>query len=652
MRPPSREMLKEKFWWIDVIYPIALALILLASLTWTIYADKRQRRVSLAAESFLLEASLYLGMLEQVSPNKDALIVNIDFQDINRYKLDHFKIPDVSFRSYSDLLTKLANAGIKYIFVDWDVAAFDQDDQGYALLENALRRLPVDTKVSFAVRPSMDSGLPESLRKLVNIVENTSCGNFSMSTQVFCTFNKKWDFWSVQNILNILRKESGEIEEHPGWVSNSFASNFPTYILNLNNPEFLPQFSMSQILDEDSDLTKYKYAFVGKKMDGFYSDITGDRSVKTIFNISKGGETIGLTPNHLFWAQISDMYLNKRLVFVPPAYIIIIKTAFFCLLILVVINYIGGPAALGIFILYVITSPYLNALSIKYLKSYLPLFDSLYFGLLTFVLASFGKLSYSAFQRWRLTEAQRYHAYTADLKGNFISLLSHNLNTPVAKMQGTIAILNQELPDRYSEDFFRITSSVAQLEYAIRAVLIATALEEKSLNEAPKNIRMLYDDFLSTHEQGLKRLGINLKHYGPTADDESYLFLPMRFDVRVVVFSVAALAALFRRDDHVVSLEMSWNLDIKESADSNGFPDERLSVSFESEDGLPPEAILALLRANAPVSVRKMEGEDFLKEILAGLVLQALKAYRGQISIYEEGPGGVITLVLCEEAQV
>src|SRR5690606_4247233 len=174
-----------------------------------------------------------------------------------------------------------------------------------------------------------------------------------------------------------------------------------------------------------------------------------------------------------------------------------------------------------------------------------------------------GHLSFSAFKRWRLEEQTRFHSLTADLKGNFISLLSHNLNTPVAKMQGMLAILARKPgPGQWKEDITCAEKHVAQLEIGIRSVLIGSALDENSLHPESRSLKALAQEFEQA-QGSLSRLGGRAEITDLTADDEDLLFLPLAFDTKVFVATLAAACALFA--DHEERVRVTLGLHVAET---------------------------------------------------------------------------------------
>src|SRR5690606_16063909 len=142
--------------------------------------------------------------------------------------------------------------------------------------------------------------------------------------------------------------------------------------------------------------------------------------VRTIYDSKPTDPRYGGTPMHIFWAQIAQMYLDQNMIRVPLSATIWIITIAYCLLILAVMFYFGGLHALGMFIVFAIAAPAMNAWSLRVLNIYVPMFDSYFIGVTILISAGMLRLSYASYQRWQLETRSHYHSKIMDLKSNFI----------------------------------------------------------------------------------------------------------------------------------------------------------------------------------------------------------------------------------------
>jgi hypothetical protein len=106
---------------------------------------------------------------------------------------------------------------------------------------------------------------------------------------------------------------------------------------------------------------------------------------------------------------------------------------------------------------------------------------------------------------------------TADIKQNFIHLISHNLNTPIAQLRGLLEVLSQDQPDEK-----RITSASRLLEFirvTVRAVLNTSTMGNQEIRKSEHPLKTFLDSFMEFEMGFFKRTGIQLE-ITPDEEDE------------------------------------------------------------------------------------------------------------------------------------
>lgn len=627
MRSPLKRLM-QRLWWFDVVYPITVALLLFSSLTYIVYAGQRSSRLSLLAEQQLLETSLTFGVGRSAIARGDVLIVSADALDVKRLGRAPLGVaPEPEPEAFANVIQALASRGIKTIFVRWHMDAHPNDEAYYQPLVAMLAQLPKDVNVRFVTSSSMLEATPATFQKVAHIAEDETC-NYPERLHSDCPYNADWPDWVMQAIIDEALPSEAKID--PVWLTLQMPSIAPSYILNLPAPWSIPTQTFSSVLAQTPGINRHiaKVAFVGSDLSHSISrtnDSSVTRFVHTAYDTPDLDFTIAGTPLHVFWAMTSQMFHDRSMVTVPPESAILAMTMALCLLVIFVMGRFGATAASGMFLVYVVSGPIVNAFAIRHLNVYAPLFDSFYFGLSTFIVAGFGRLSYTAFHRWRLTEQRRMHEHTADVKGNFISLLSHNLNTPVAKMQGMLGLLGAvpgDLP--WKKDVHLAEFHVTQLEYAIRSVLVASALEEGSLTSTARSLKALLDELDSVYGTSLKRLGIILKT--TVVGDEDLAHMPFDFDVRALTSAFAGLSALYAREG--MKAVVTLTAEAKDEGDRH-----LVALTFTSADSHPSEAAVKILTDASPLTVRSLAGQTFFDDVLAGLGVLAARAYDGAVVV-------------------
>ncbi len=90
------------------------------------------------------------------------------------------------------------------------------------------------------------------------------------------------------------------------------------------------------------------------------------------------------------------------------------------------------------------------------------------------------KSSFLSKQIWRLKQEQKYLIEIELLKNNFINLISHDLKTPIAKIQAITDRLLTQYPNfEFSQDLFSLRKSSDELLKYIRSILYISKVESR-----------------------------------------------------------------------------------------------------------------------------------------------------------------------------
>jgi hypothetical protein len=659
--PERKARWHARLWWLDIVYPLVLGALLFSALTYVVYNGKRQWRLSLQGERRLIEASLTLAAGRPPADTHGVLVVSATPVELGRVpRAPRGQNPDASAEAYARVIDRLVSGGIGVVVVRWDPDAHPTDEAYYAPLVSVLEKHKDKAKIYLATTAAAAAGFPDRLKAVAIQAVDDACED-PEQIQSVCPWLPDYKDWAIQAALADLGEGTAArpVEQ---WVSSDLLYTVPSYILNLSAPESLPTTTFGALLDVPSaprapPLAGYRIAFVGADQAGAVSasgDSSVTRRVRTVYDPEGIDIAVAGTALHVFWAQIVQMYVDGAMVRIPSLAVIVGVAAAFALTIIVLMWWIGGPFALGAFLVAAVAAPWANALAMRHAHFYLPVFDCNYFGFSSFIIGGFGRLSITAFQRWKLEAERRLHAQVADLKGNFISLLSHNLNTPVAKMQGMLAVLGSQAVSKASwRDEVAVGEAlVAQLEYCIRAVLITAAIDEGGLHPTSRAVDALAKEFQSSVSASLARMRLKITVSTPTASDEELRYLPLAFDLRGLNAAFGSLAALFHTPEGTTPL----TLDLHVAQDSNGDGDGPVLTATVTapERQLPPAAADLLARLGSATAtarqVRELSGPSFLVDVLGGLVLAFARAYRGHVHVAGVGAGNrrgtAVTLTL------
>ena len=642
--------LRRRLWWFDVLYPLALGLLLFSALSFVVYAGQRQWRLSLQGERKLLEFSLLQGSRGGAPQQHQILVVSADPAQLaaNRLIVPN-AAPDAPVAVYAAVIERLAAAGVPLLFVRWDLHNHQGDEAGYGALGRVLATYRAATQVYFILPPEQGERLPVGLLQSAAWLDSAACGEAS-EVQSSCSYLPEYRQWAVQRVAEVFGRTAGAMAA-PGWVSDQLPNAFPSYILQLRPMHKAAKQSFSWVQQATAaDLAGWRAAFIGVGQapvavtNGRASDL-----VATVYDQFTGLVAVSGTPMHEFLAMLAQMFSINGEAYVPPAAFSTVMTVVVCLaLVAITVLYdvfVGLAALLG----FGLCAPLANAALLRYANVYIPLFDSYYFGLSALIVAGLVQLSLLSLQRWRLEALRRLHARAADLKGNFISLLTHNLNTPVAKMQGMLTLLTKQAAvATWLPAVLQAEALVAQLEFAIRSVLIAAALEEGAVHLTARHARALMDELMLSSLASLRRLGVRLIEQKVTGAEDGQEFLPLLLDARAVNSAISGVAALFHTPGETLQLSVSMDVGLVGDAD---YEADQLQVVLTSTNHWISAEAAAILTASTPLQLRSLSDGLFFPGVLAGLAQLTAATFRGRIELRPKAAGGVIILTFKARSQ-
>jgi hypothetical protein len=147
-------------------------------------------------------------------------------------------------------------------------------------------------------------------------------------------------------------------------------------------------------------------------------------------------------------------------------------------------------------------------LSVNYLRLYIPVMDLIIAGLIVFTAATFISVALSSYRKWRLTAQEDLAVATADIKENFIHLISHNLNTPIAQLRGLMDIIAST-----NEDNSPLHEASTKLEYVriiTQCVLNTSSLPGLKQQQGIQHARALFAEFMEQETAFFRRTNTSI----------------------------------------------------------------------------------------------------------------------------------------------
>ncbi len=667
------EFVLRKLWWFDVVYPIALGMMLFGSIYYIVYGGRESSRLSLLAERFLLETTFSLTPLRELTYPGRVLTVSGNVFEINKVAHSHNgTTPDLPIDYYQKIIESLVDIGVKNIIVIWRSENHPQSGSYYRDLRHYLAKVRGQVEIAFVTNIDEPQGIKLYVGDVATIFDNLPCANTEQEeVQTFCPILPQSGDWIAQWMLSHLYgRGTHEVDSLgaglgrpspwrwpsvvPSWKTRYIPSTVEGYMTFLVHPHQIPDLSFSDaLLLTPGKISVPEFAFVGLDLTGSVAPSSRPGmpiAIKTPYqdrSLRNTSFKLGGVPLHQYWANMGQTMLEGRLPRVAsPLMVWSLNGVFAGVIVFLMFRY-GGVSASVCFMLWCLAAPIINIGFLNFLMFYLPIFSSYYVGLSILIMSGFARLSLTTLARWRAEEISASHLQAADLKGNFISLLSHNLNTPIAKMQGLIELLVLEKaldPKHLScAEFY-----ISQIQLVIRSVLIATTLEEGAAKETPRNLGLIMDEFKATYGVLMRQIGIRVHDHPATATYDDLLLLPLAFDIRALITALAAALALGgmgRRE-----MEKHQDAEVTDSLKIQTidlFPsilehEGQIEVVFEIAfiDGNPNPLMSWLESAKIRFKgFRSLDSSDFVGGVLGGLVVLTTDYYGGSIQPRDAGVG-------------
>jgi len=213
-------------------------------------------------------------------------------------------------------------------------------------------------------------------------------------------------------------------------------------------------------------------------------------------------------PWHIFWAAMTSMFLDHKTIAVAPTWFILAACTIVAILIAFGIYRLGG-LALATFFALALLSPLANIVSVRFFNLYIPMMPILIIGFVSFSATVFISVTLSSYRKYRLVASENLADETADIKQNFLQLISHNLNTPIAQLRGLLDLLAlQKLPD---QNINRAQILIDYLRLTVRAVLDANL--PKTTAAPPKKISLvaLLEELMDNESHFFSRMEVELQ---------------------------------------------------------------------------------------------------------------------------------------------
>jgi signal transduction histidine kinase len=237
-------------------------------------------------------------------------------------------------------------------------------------------------------------------------------------------------------------------------------------IINFRGSGIFPEYSLRDILDDriPADALTNKYILIGSESASSTQFLT----------------PLGPSQRHEIFAQILDNTLENRWIYRASNWVYVIFLL--PLMILSVFMITGYPQTVAfVFMLWIATlTAALSAWVFDLFSIWIPAVSTAMQLLATWVIFIGYQANIIERRNWLLQQEQKYLAELEQLKNNFVSLISHDLKTPIAKIQAIINRLrNDPATASFNADLKSLHLSSDELNRYIQSILKVLRVESR-----------------------------------------------------------------------------------------------------------------------------------------------------------------------------
>jgi signal transduction histidine kinase len=525
--------------WLRLLFPILLGGILIAMIVHIMYFGGKRESLVAQGESRLIRWALAFAQKPVTATSSKVVTISVSDSDLETLDLAPNKqLRDAHIHEYASVLEQVAATNPEWIVISWLSYAHPFTEEYLAPLTSVIDRLQLHKKVTLAVNFFAVGTISPEFIQAYNIAEARDC---YYEVNLFCSYSTDW-LWMPQQILNRYFKD-----QKPWIASTNLPHHLPNILLNLSPSG---TFSSYTFLDFQppvlSTIPNGSVVFIGNDtQQSLHFRDNKDTLQRTYTAVSRSGRTLmkdGI-PWHVFWAEMTEMFTTEKTIAVVPEWICIGLTGFMTVAMISAITFWGG-GALAPFLASSLGLACVNIFLVSVFKIYLPVIPIIVAGFVVFTAAAFVSVAYSSYTKWRLRAEEHLAESTTDIKQNFIHLISHNLNTPIAQLRGLLEMLGSRNPE--DQSIVRASTQLEFVRITVRAVLNTTTMAAQDLRWEEHPMRKFIHEFIENEAGFFRRTGVGISIL-PGEDDEDHgdvWFFRFNFDHAMVYASLVYASAL------------------------------------------------------------------------------------------------------------
>lgn len=530
-------------------WPVAAGLVVIWLVIHIMYFGGPRESLAAKAESEIMRFALRNSVYARPSSSKPVVSFSVSNSDLE--VLSHAPNPalkDAHIQEYAQIIEYSARFKPRWIVASWLTHAHPMTPEYLQPITSTIDRLKLNDRTTLAINLFASGSVDADFARRYNVVEARDCFH---DVNLHCSYSPDWSWMPQQIFARFL-----EIPER--FMSTNLPHHLPNIMLNLPTSKSLLRYRfMDARAPVAGEIPEDSIVFIGNDstQDVMFRD---NKEVLQRTYVAQSNRTRSLQADgiawHVFWASLSAMLLDQKMVRVAPFWInLVICTLAAIFIFALAFRKLGHSMFIGLVALVVVTLLF-NFFSVKSLGFYLPVTPIFLTYFTSLTAALFLSVAISNYKKWHLLAIARRAEEAGDLKQNFLQLISHNLNTPIAQLKGLLDLIVSGRPDNASlnqalllADYVRITS---------RAALGTSAMATLAVGAERRHLKDVLDSFLDDEGAFLRRIGTKLSiHSRFDESDGSAWVHPIAFDTEL--FSNALLYTIVLITEELPSSDIS-----------------------------------------------------------------------------------------------
>ncbi len=474
--------------WIKIIYPLSFVALILMGTVWVFYGNFTMELTGNSQKSTfqkldLLEFELSLAG-ERSNATQSVVAFSLNDSDLRHFDLKKSgAVQNISLADHLKFAKKILKSDPKHVYLHWFFPSDPTSAEVKEILKAPVQKSKISIISSFDRAEVLKKVFPDTFEVLVADFCNGK-------SRTVCPYNPNWSYLAIQKLADTFGNVSNRS------LSNLLPNANPSYIFTPLKRGSVPVFSYGDLDTIPSEKLQNKIVFLGTDLLQGSSGMTAPEDIGRVpslyENKSKPLRANG-TPIHEFLALSVENILSHGWISVIGNDIAMAITFGVPLLLLLFLFNFSIAFATTFFLISACFIIFGNIISIRNFYLYFPDYDCLFLSVLCLTGGGFVKyaLEYSRYKAAR--DKEKFLLSKVDIKYNFISLISHNLNTPVAKIKVLCERILKNHPTN-PKPFLDISYYLADMQMAIRAILSSTRLEEGHIAFEAIQIDRLEDD--------------------------------------------------------------------------------------------------------------------------------------------------------------